>query len=88
MQTLRLDDEGAGMILRSLLFVPADSEKKLANVAHTASALGALLGARQRRQQQRRQDGNDRDDYQQLNQGEGKLPSRLAGSQCGNRLHG
>ncbi len=42
MQALRADDEEVGMILRSLLFVPADSEKKLAK-ARTSPADALIL---------------------------------------------
>ena len=66
--------------LVAVVGIHVNGKEKLAYVADAFGPLGALLGARQRRQQQGRQDGYDRDNDQQLDQGESKLPSRLAGS--------
>jgi len=46
------------------------AEVELPEIVQALGAFGPLLGHRQRRQQQRRQNPNDRDDHQQLNQGE------------------
>ena len=46
-------------------------ERELAMVVQARDALGFLFGLAQRRQEQAGQDGNDRDDHQQLNESEG-----------------
>ena len=43
---------------------------KLFEIVHAGDALGGHFGPRKNRQQQRRQNGDNRDDHQQLDEGE------------------
>ena len=50
--------------------VHMNSNEKLLLIVQAVGAMGLALGVGERRQQQRREDGDDRDDHQQFDQGE------------------
>lgn len=52
--------------------VTENGKVQLAEIGLAAGALGLRFRLGKTRQEQRRQDGNDRDDHQQLNQSEGR----------------